>query len=140
MSTWLDDDGAVIDRYVQSLIVRTDKTRRLYRIELAAFQRFIIKHGDQDELTEDALMAWVQARSRQISLSLVINRAGNVSRFLDTLVRDGSLTGNPFGSIRDRYGERRLAPIVRALASADPSRALEALRPLPRWGSPLGGR
>jgi integrase len=137
MSTWLDD-GVVIDRYVRSLIVRTDNTRRLYRLELAAFQRFMMKRGDRDELTEDALTAWVQARACQIPLSLVVDRAGNVNRFLDALVRDGSLPGNPFGSIRDRYGVRRLAPIVRALASADPSQALEALRPLPRWGSALG--
>lgn len=138
MTTWLDDGSAAIDRYVRSLIVRTDKTRRLYRIELGAFQRFIIGHGDWDDLTESAVTAWVQARARQIPLSLVIDRAGNVNRFLEALVHDGSLAANPFRTIRDRYGEHRLAPIVRALASADPSRALEALQPLPRWGSPLG--
>jgi hypothetical protein len=48
MSTWLDD-GAVIDRYVRSLLVRTDNTRRLYRLELAAFQRFMMKRSDRDE-------------------------------------------------------------------------------------------
>jgi integrase/recombinase XerD len=137
MSTWLDN-GAVIDRYVRSLRVRSDNTRRLYRLELAAFRRFMIKRGDRDEVTEDALSAWVQARARQIPLSLVVDRASNVNHFLDALVRDGSLPGNPFVGIRDRYGVRRLAPIVRALASVDPAQALEALRPLPRWGSPLG--
>lgn len=137
MNTWLDD-STVIDRYVRSLVVRTGKARRSYRMELAAFQRFIIKHGVGDELTESAVTAWVQARTREIPLSLVIDRAGIVNRFLDALVRDGSLRGNPFRTIRDRYGARRLAPIVRALASANPPQALEALRPLPPWGSPLG--
>lgn len=138
MSTGLHDDGDVIDGYVRSLVVRTDKTRQLYRIELAAFQRFVINRGDWNELTESAVIAWVQARARQIPLSLVIDRASNVNRFLDTRVRDGALAGNPFRIIQDRYGEHRLAPVVRALANADPSRALEALRPLPRWGSALG--
>jgi site-specific recombinase XerD len=138
MSTWLDNRGAVIDRYVRSLIVRTDNTRRLYRIELDAFRRFIINHGDWDELTEGAVTAWVQARARQIPLSLVIDRAGNVNRFLDTLVREGYLASNPFRAIRNRYGIRRLAPLVRALASTDPAQTLETLRPLPRWGSSLG--
>ena len=138
MSVRLHNDGDVIDGFIRSLIVRTDKTRRLYRYELTAFQRFMINRSDGDELTESAVIAWVQARARQIPLSLVIDRASNVNRFLDARVRDGTLAGNPFRIIQDRYGERRLAPIVRALADVDPSRALEALRPLPRWGSPLG--
>lgn len=138
MNRWLDDSHAVIDRYARSLTVRTDKTRRLYRMELAAFQRFILRRGNGDDLSESAVTAWVQARAREIPLSLLIDRAGIVNRFLDVLVRDGALTANPFGTIRDRYGERRLAPIVRALASTDPTQALKALRPLPRWASPLG--
>lgn len=138
MNRWLDDGYAVIDRYARSLTVRTDKTRRLYRMELAAFQRFMLKRGNGDDLGESAVTAWIQARAVEIPLSLLIDRAGIVNRFLDVLVRDGALTTNPLGTLRDRYGERRLAPIVRALASTDPTEALKALRPLPRWASPLG--
>src|ERR1700676_2778847 len=138
MSTSLRNDANQIDGYIRSLIVRTDKTRRQYRYELAAFQQFMVNRGDWDELTESAVIAWIQARARQIPLSLVIGRASNVNRFLDALVLDGTLAANPLRNIQDRYEVRRLAPIVRALADVDPSRALEDLRPLPRWGSPLG--
>ncbi len=132
------NNGEVIDRYLQSLFVRTDKTRRLYRYELVAFQRFMVNRSEWDELTESAVIAWVQARAQEVPPSLVIDRASNVNRFLDARVRSGTLANNPFRIIQDRYGERRLAPIVRALADVDPFRALEALRPLPRWGSALG--
>ena len=44
MSTWLDD-GTIITRYVRALSVRTDNTRRLYRLELSAFQRFMMKRA-----------------------------------------------------------------------------------------------
>jgi len=138
MSTWANVDDAIIDRYVRSLAVRTRRTRLGYRRELAAFHRFTTQYSENGNLTEEALTAWVKMRARKIPLSLVIDRAGTVNRFLDALVRQGILSINPFAALRDRYGQRRTAPIVRALAGPDPFSTLEALRPLPRWGSPLG--
>ena len=122
MSTWPDTDYAAIDRHIRSLTLRHPKSRRIYRSELITFQRFIVQHADAGALTQASLITWVQARARQIPLPLVIDRAGKVNRFLESLVRNRSLGVNPFTALRDRYGERRLAPIVRALAGTDPAR------------------
>lgn len=138
MSTWPDTDGTAIDRHVRSLALKTKEARRTYRNELFAFQRFTTEHCCDGPLSEGAVIAWTRSRARQTTLSAVIDHARHISRFLERLVRERSLAENPFAALQERYGERRLAPIVRALASSDPARALQALRPLPPWGSPLG--
>lgn len=138
MSTWTDVDDTIIDRYVRSLALKTRKTRLGYRRELAAFHRFTMQHTEEGTLTEEALAAWVKMRARQIPLFVVVDRARTINRFLDALVRQEVLSVNPFAVLRERYGQHSTAPIVRALASADPSHTLETLRPLPRWASPLG--
>lgn len=138
MSTWENIDDAIIDRYLRSLALKTRKTRLAYQRELVAFHHFTVQHRDAGTLTEEALTAWVKMRAAQIPLYVVVDRARTINRFLDALVSQGILGVNPFAALRDRYGQRRTAPIVRALASANPSSTLEALRPLPRWGSPLG--
>jgi integrase/recombinase XerD len=45
---------------------------------------------------------------------------------------------NPFAELRQKYECGSTAEIVRALLSANPAKALEALRPPPRYGSYLG--
>jgi integrase/recombinase XerD len=59
------------------------------------------------------------------------------SRFIDWLNMNGYLSSNSFNELRGQYGGR-LAPIVRALLSQEPKAALEKLRPLPVFASPLG--
>jgi integrase/recombinase XerD len=61
-----------------------------------------------------------------------------VDRFLDWMVEQGAIARNPFAELRKEYGLRKTRPIVRALLSADPDRALESLRSLPPFGSFLG--
>lgn len=138
MSTWPDTDGAAVERFIRRTTLKTERARRRFRNELLAFQRFTIHYNPRDPLTEDSLGAWVKSRARQIDLSIVIDHASKIDRFLESLAGDGLLNANPFTTIRSRYGEHRRAPIVRALASQHVSLALEALRPLPRWGSHLG--
>ena len=72
------------------------------------------------------------------SRSLVVHRAQLVTRFLDWLAEQKVIPVNPFAELRKRYECRSTAGIARALVSADPSKALEALRPPPRYGSHLG--
>jgi len=138
MSTWPDTDGAAVERFIRRTTLKTKRARRFYRNELLSFQRFTIERCPRDSLTIDSLAAWVKARTCQTGLSVVVHHASKIDRFLESLVRNGLLDANPFSTIRTQYGQRRRAPIVRALASPHPLRALEALRPLPRWGSHLG--
>lgn len=137
MSRWPDADYTAVEQYVRLLSLRHPKSRRIYRSELIAFQRFV-QRSDGGACTEATVVAWIHARRRKVPLSLVIDRVNMAARFLDALVRGNALAKNPFTALRDRYGERRLAPIVRALVSATPTVSLEAQRPLPRWGSELG--
>ena len=48
------------------------------------------------------------------------------------------LANNPFAELRTEYGQRTTRPVVKALLRPDFEAALEALRPLPRFGSFLG--
>ncbi|HEU4390403.1 MAG TPA: tyrosine-type recombinase/integrase [Blastocatellia bacterium] len=77
-------------------------------------------------------------RSKQSPLRLVVHYSQIVNPFLDWLVVRGDLAGNPFAELRKEYNCRSTAAIVRALVSKHPNKALEALRPLPRYGSHLG--
>jgi integrase/recombinase XerD len=137
MNTWPDSDYAVIVRYIRALPLRRATTRRIYRNELMSFQRFIMCNGT-GTVTEDSVTAWVQDRSHELVPIVAIDHARWVHHFLENLVQQGYLKVNPIAAIQVRYGISRLASIVRALANPDPHRALEMLRPLPRWGSGLG--
>jgi site-specific recombinase XerD len=61
-----------------------------------------------------------------------------VKRFLDWLVERQIVASNPFTELRRRYECRSTAAIVRALLEPHPAKALEALRPPPRYASHLG--
>lgn len=137
MSRWPDADHTAVEQHVHALSLRHPKSRRVYRSELIAFQRFV-QRSEDGACTEATVTAWIHARCREVPVFIVIDRANKVSGLLDSLVRSGALAENPFTALRVQYGQRRLAPIVRALCSTTPAVALESLRPLPRWGSALG--
>ena len=84
------------------------------------------------------MIAWIQARSEQLRPITVADRTRKVSRFLDFLVRHGALAEIPFATIRTRYGLPGIAPIVRAAATPDPHKTLEAQRAPVPWESHLG--
>lgn len=137
MNTWPDADYAALERYTRALPLRHATTRRIYRSELMAFQRFIMSHGN-GSVTEVSVTAWARDRAKALKPVVAIDRMRWVYHFLETLVHQGSLSVNPIATIQDRYGIRRLAPTVRALAKVDSDQALQMLRPLPRWGSVHG--
>ena len=135
MISWPDTKGAAIERYIRQLRVRHHKTLELHRGELGRFQRFIESEG---ELCVQTIRLWLQMRSKQWPEHLVMDRACKVNRFLDFLVGEGTLQSQPFAELRSRYALRAVAPVVRALLSAEPSVAMEALRQRPAFSSFLG--
>jgi hypothetical protein len=65
MNTWPDADYAALERYTRALPLRHATTRRIYRSELMAFQRFIMSHGN-GSVTEVSVTAWARgARSKK---------------------------------------------------------------------------
>jgi len=138
MSPWPDSDGAAIDRYVHHVGLRSARSARVYRSELLRFQRFIADRGSTPDLSVDDLVAWLRDRVASWPIHLVIDRACKVDRFLSFLVGQGALASQPFERLRARHGARAVSPIVRALLSDDPGRALESLHRSPKFGSFLG--
>jgi site-specific recombinase XerD len=138
MNAWPDADSAIIDRYVRQLRVRSAQTRRWYTNEIRAFQRFLERTEPNGCLTEAAVIAWVRERSTQVRPLVVADRARKIHRFLEYLVQQRYVAMNPFAGLCERYGERSLAPIIRAVSAPDPARALSALHKPPPWSSSLG--
>ena len=137
MSHWPDQDEALLRQFVEQLKLRRYGVS--YCCVLRDFQRFVSQSSPPGMLTQATLHAWLEERKKQRSLDLVVHRAQLVSRFLDWLVVCGAVVSNPLAELRRQYDCRSTAAIVRALFSAQPNEALEALRPLPRYGSHLGG-
>lgn len=139
MRTWPDDNGDSINRHVQQLRPRTRGTFNAYRSILLGFQRFVRQSPFDTAVSRAMVEAWLHECAVHWPIHLVIHRARVVDRFLDFLATEGSIASNPLAELRVEYGQRDGAPIVRALLAADPVQALEALRPLPRFASFLGG-
>lgn len=129
--------GATPRDYVQQLRLGSPASSNVYLRILNGFQRFLAEQVD-GSLSQEIVRRWVNDRIRFWSLHTVAIRARLIDRFLDWMVQRGALVNNPFAQLRRRYGQRTTKPIVRALLNADFEAALEALRPVPRFGSFLG--
>ena len=128
----LDD---LLDQFVKDLHVRTKATS--YRCALRKFHASLGKNGLYG-LKQSAIRRWLRVQLTDTPIRGVVHRAQLVTRFLDWLTEQKVIPVNPFTELRKRYECPSTAGVVRALVSADPSKALEALRPLPRFGSHLG--
>ena len=137
MRVWGPDDDTLIHHYVQTLCIRSQSTQRAVRSMLRQFQQFMQSQTLDEPLSLSTLAAWLRQLAPRVSLRHVIASARRVDGFLDWLVAQGRLATNPWGALRRDYG-RQMAPIVRALLAPHPTEALEALRPLPCFGSHLG--
>jgi integrase/recombinase XerD len=137
MTTWPTDDDLLIRRYVQTLPLRNQTTPAVTRSILRRFQRFVQTHAPHEPLAQATLEAWVRDGAGRGSLRSVIDGARRVDSFLTWLVAQGVLATHPWATFRHTHGGR-MAPIVRALLAPNPPAALDALRPLPRFGSHLG--
>ncbi|MEX3937049.1 tyrosine-type recombinase/integrase [Paraburkholderia phymatum] len=135
---WPDADGGCIERFIVELGARNAKTPVVYRCILTGFQRFVMQYDRRRSLDQETIKAWLHERIAQWPLHIVFHRARLVDRLLDFLESEGSIASNPLHELRMQYGQRTTTPIVRALLSFSSETALEALRPLPRFGSFLG--
>jgi integrase/recombinase XerD len=137
MTIWPTDDDLLIRRYVQTPPLRNQTTQAAARSILRRFQQFVQTHVPHQALSQATLDAWVHDCTRWGSLQSAIDSTRRVDGFLTWLVAQGVLATHPWATLRHTYGGR-MAPIVRALLAPNPPAALDALRPLPRFGSHLG--
>lgn len=131
-------DPRVIDRFIRTLRLRSADSIPVYRCILRHFQRFAVDQSVQALVSQDTIRQWLDARRRDLSVPLVYHRARLVDRFLDWLVASHAIPCNPLADLRREYGQRTTTPIVRALLTRNPDASLEALRPVPPFGSSLG--
>lgn len=136
MNTPISLNDELYRRYVQTLPIGP-ATERHYYSALRHFQRFVDTNGLSEPVSQVTLMAWLKAMRTELALDRIFDYARKLDDFLGWLVGCGQLAANPWAALREQYGQP-LAPIVRALLGPDPTRALEALRPLPEFGSHLG--
>jgi site-specific recombinase XerD len=135
MDQWPDADESLLIRYVEQLHYREIGA---YRSWLRQFQRFVQQHSPRRGLTERVFRIWVRQRAQQSTRSFVIRHTEFVKTFLDWLVAEKVLTTHPLDQLQRKYECRSVRAITGALMSSNPNQALEALRPLPRYGSHLG--
>jgi integrase/recombinase XerD len=84
----------------------------------------------------DRVREWLKREAARSPLPSVVARAGLLSRYLSWRAARGG-GPDPIAQLKAQYG-RRLTPIIRALLEDDYTSSLEALRPLPQWGSVHG--
>src|ERR1019366_9507709 len=98
----------------------------------------VAEQAKDKSVSQATIRQWLQDRTLAWPFHIVTDRARLVDRFLDWRVNNRTLLNNPFAELRMEYGQRTTSPIVRALLNPNSEAALEALRPLPRFGSFLG--
>jgi len=137
MKQSLNADSEMPRRYVQQLRFRSPTTPGVYLSILNGFWRFAHEHSAREMVSMEVMQKWL-GNIRVGTLQLVLEYARVVDRFLDWMVSIGSLPNNPLAELRKQYSQRTARPVVRALLNPNSANALEALRPLPRFGSFLG--
>jgi hypothetical protein len=115
MKPWPDSDGSAIARHLGQLRLRTRQARNIYRSVLGRFQDAMVRHRCSSSVNREALEAWLRERAAHWPVPMVLHRARIVDRFLDFLMKEGSIAGNPLAELRAEYGVRSSKPIVRAL-------------------------
>lgn len=139
MRNWPDKDGALIIEFLNQLrMVSHSGSYRAYRSLLQRFQAFASRRTRNERISEAIFRAWLKQEVKTSPLRLVIHYARVISRFLDWLVKQGSVATNPIAELREKYECRSTAHVLRSLTQARPADALDALRPPPRYGSHLG--
>jgi integrase len=131
-------DRTQIDRFLHTRHFRHPGSIRVYTCILQRFQRFVANRQDREPPSQATIRAWLDARRQEWPVHLVYHRARVVNRFLEWMVASRAIAANPFAEWRRQYGQRCTVPIIRALLSPNSDAALEALRPLPRFGSAFG--
>lgn len=128
---------AAPENYVEQLSLHHPDSRSAYRSILNGFRRFVTNDAN-GRLSQTVIREWLHNRSLVWPFRRLADNVRRVDRYLDWAVAQGGLVENPLAKLRKKYGQQTTAPLVRALLNADPRIALEALRPVPRFGSFLG--
>ena len=136
MPNWPDQDKTLINQFVKQLNLVCYSAP--YRSVLRQFQRFVAERFPKRAFSEAVLRAWLKDELKTAPLPLVVHRGQLVNRFLDWLASRGTIAANPIAELRGKYECRSSAAVLRALTGAQPTKALESLRPPPRYGSHLG--
>lgn len=134
MWEWPDNGEALLNEFLRQNEYAPQESG--YRSMLVHFHRFV--SDAKRPLDQETLRSWLKSGAAQASLQYVVNRAVFVKRFLDWLVKHGVVPVNPFSQLCERYNCRSTAAVARALLDPHPDKALEALRPPPRYASHLG--
>ena len=131
---WPDKTAAMVREFMQSVDAPSKRAR--YASALKDFQDFVGKRP----LNQSTLRMWLSACAAKHPMHRVVLSGRIADRFLDWLVEWHIIPANPFAELRRKYESpsRSKAPMIRALVSSNPSKALEALRPAPRYVSHLG--
>jgi integrase len=124
----------MVQEFLRSFHAPSKRAR--YASALKDFQNFIGKRS----LNQTTLHRWLRACLAKYPKHRVVLSGLIADRFLDWLVERKLIPGNPFAELRQKYEcpSRSKAPMIRALVRSNPSPALEALRPAPRYVSQLG--
>jgi integrase/recombinase XerD len=136
LRTELNDD--LYRRYLETLGADPSAPTS-YFVALRRFQRFIATQAAPEPLSHATLNAWLKHMATELALRTIVDYIRRVDGFLSWLVKHGRLPVNPWTELRTQYGGD-LAPTIRALLAPNPAKALDALRPLPPFGSHLGPR
>jgi integrase/recombinase XerD len=136
MPDWPTQDETLIKQFVDQLNLACYSAP--YRSLLRQFQRFVVQRSPKPTFSEAVLRAWLRDQLKTAPLALAVHRGQLVNRFLDWLAARESIAANPIAALRRKYECRSSAAVLRALASNQPTKALESLRPPPRYGSHLG--
>jgi integrase/recombinase XerD len=134
---WPDTDYAIIQQFLRQRTLRPASVRT-YQPMLAEFQRFVVEHSPTQCVTQPVLEEWLRHRSTFSEAHTIMQRLWPIDRFLDWLANRQLIAFNPLADLRKKLGMDDTAQIIRALLSSDSAPALEALRPSPRFASPLG--
>jgi integrase len=134
---WPDKDESLIEQYATPR-PKLGNWKASHCGWLRQFQRFVCKQSRGGVLSESVFRRWIKTSADKFGSNSVIRHTYFVKGFLDWLVMHGHLKCHPLAELQKKYECRSVRAITQALMNDDPDAALEALRPMPLWGSHLG--
>jgi len=125
-------------QYVQQLRLRSPFSCRDHRCLLNGFHRFVAEQATDRSISQATVRQWLVDRNQAWPLNMLTDRARVLDHYLGWMVGQNVLAKNPLAELRKEYGQWATRPVVRAPLRPDFEAALEALRPIPHFGSILG--
>ena len=114
-----------------------------YRWGLRTFARYLEKNLNGKSafpltITQKTIVRYLKEREAHCTFQSTVMQITWISGFLSYLETNGFLKENPLRVLQEKYGKKGLARILRALLGPSPRKSLDALKPIPQFGSPLG--